>query len=168
MDLLAQANSADTVRESMRVVNMGLGAFAAAFIILGLLLLWINRERFRGLNGIFSLAVLLIGMPLGMRLVVVKTNLYPLAVSRVLIKDINITSPDPTTRKVEMVFSGPAVAIMEFTSLATNQTYSIIPETGLENQPAHVFIIKNFTPGVAEFVVNGIKILPSGRPLKIQ
>jgi hypothetical protein len=168
MELLAQTNATDTVRESMRVVNIGLGAFAGAIILFGLLILWINRERFRGLNGMLSLAVLLIGLPLGMRLAVEKTNLYPLAVSRALIKDINITSPDTETRKVEIVLSGPAVAVLEFTPTNSKQTFSVIPDSGLENQSAHVFIIKNFSPGEAIFVINGIKILPSGSSLKLQ
>jgi hypothetical protein len=167
MDLLAQANTADTVRETMQVVNIGLGAFVAAIILLGLMILWLNRDKLSGLNRLMGVVTLLVGLPFLTAITMQKTSLYTFAISQILIKSVRISSIDSQGKALDLELSGPAFAVLEITDSSTGKVTTLIPITGLNNQAKHTFLLGNSQTGEAIFIINGVRIAPWGKPLPI-
>ena len=162
-------DAGELARASLGWVNVGLGAFVVAMVVVLGFLVWAYRDKLRDARALVALVALLISLPLAGRLVLERTSFRNIAVEELKIAAVEVIRAEGDEWVIYLTLSRPAVAYAKYKDIGSGKSKLIFALGKVEPRVGHTFIISGVgrEGGEVVFVINGQEMLWSGVPLMI-
>ena len=150
------------------MVGMGAQLVKTGWIVLGVVamimfggIIWLYRDKLKDAKALMMVAITLLLIPIGAKLVLDRTNLFPRADVEIRVVDTQVQKKG-NSAIVYLTLSEPAVAYMEFKDLEFGKMQIIIAGGKVEKRIGHTFEIKDVGKlgGEMVFVINERKSKP--------
>lgn len=152
------------------LMNVGTGVIVGSAVVFLTAVAWLYRSKFRDLKAMLMVALALIMLPAGVRLVREKTGLFTQASIELKVENVQVEKLRPGEVMVYFTTPKEAIAFLEYTDKVTGKKTSYFPGYPIAKQRAHAVLVGGVgeAGGSVAFVVDGQKLLWQGRPLEIK
>jgi len=162
--------SSEVVGMSATLLNVGTGVLVGAAVVFMTAVAWLYRSKFRDLKAMLMVALALIMMPTGVRLVRERTGWFTQASIEMKVENVQVENVRPGEVMVYFTTPKEAISYLEYTDTVTKKKTSYFPSYPIAKQRAHAVLVREVGVGggEVEFVVDGHKLLWQGKPLEIK
>ena len=152
------------------LLNVGSGVIVGAAVVFLWAVAWLYRTKFKDLKAMLLVAMAILMLPPGVRLVQEKTGLFTRASVNIKVENIQVAEVRPGEVMVYFTTSDKAMVFVEYTDRQSGKTKAYFPIFPIARTRAHGILVTDMGDqgGSVVLVINGARMLVDGRPVEIR